>query len=296
MVADIEKAFLMVEVLPRDRDALRFLWVKNFTAESPEVIHLRFTRVTFGVNCSPFLLKATIEHHVSSYQDQDPQFVKSFSSSIYVDDLTFGADSEDKAYSLFVKSKARLAEAGFNLRKFLSNSTSLQSQVDSHEQQHQQNTPTPVEEEDQSYAKRALGVKGEESGREEASKVLGVQWRHKKDQLTFNLEGMGKRKDKEIPTKRDVVAEAARVFDPLGVLSPITILWKIFFQTICAEGLDWDQPLTEKPLLEWKKLNAATEGEFQITIPRRYQSEDGQQHRLVGFCDAQRGPMLLWYT
>ena len=44
-----------------------------------------------------------------------------FIRSIYVDDLTSGADTEDEALSLYTKARVRLAQAGFNLRKFVSN-------------------------------------------------------------------------------------------------------------------------------------------------------------------------------
>ena len=56
VVADVEKAFLMILVDPKDHDVLRFLWVKDVTAEEPEIITFRFTRVVFGVSSSPFLL------------------------------------------------------------------------------------------------------------------------------------------------------------------------------------------------------------------------------------------------
>ena len=119
MTADMEKAFLMVSVAQEDRNSLRFLWIKDLTEDNQANIQpLRFTRVTFGVNSSPFLLNATIHHHISKYKDADPAFVKTFLSSIYVDDLSFGAQDEVSAYQLFSKAKIRLAEAGFNLRKF----------------------------------------------------------------------------------------------------------------------------------------------------------------------------------
>ena len=64
LVGDIEKAFLMVSMLEEDRDALRFLWVDDACKSNPEVEVLRFTRVVFGVSSSPFLLNATIDHHL----------------------------------------------------------------------------------------------------------------------------------------------------------------------------------------------------------------------------------------
>ena len=70
LAADIEKAFLMVSVTPGGRDVLRFLWVDDIEKKLPEILILRFTRVVFGVSSSPFLLNATIRHHVEKYKDQ----------------------------------------------------------------------------------------------------------------------------------------------------------------------------------------------------------------------------------
>lgn len=39
----------MIAVAEEDRDALRFLWIDNTAADSPEILHLRFMRVVFGV-------------------------------------------------------------------------------------------------------------------------------------------------------------------------------------------------------------------------------------------------------
>ena len=67
LVADIEKAFLNVEVNKKDRDCLRFLWVNDILNDDRNVIVYRFCRVVFGLNSSPFLLNATWRHHVSKY-------------------------------------------------------------------------------------------------------------------------------------------------------------------------------------------------------------------------------------
>ena len=60
VAADIEKAFLMIAMTEKDRDALRFLWVDDVSKPNPEKIVLQFARVVFGVSSSPFLLNATI--------------------------------------------------------------------------------------------------------------------------------------------------------------------------------------------------------------------------------------------
>ena len=62
---------------------------------------------------------------METYHQADPLFVDKFLSSIYVDDVSFRPDQVDSTYELYLKSKLWLAEAGFNLRKFITNSDEL---------------------------------------------------------------------------------------------------------------------------------------------------------------------------
>ena len=133
LTGDIEKAFLMVGMAEEDRDVLRFLWVDDVDNLSPEIVVLRFTRVVFGVSSSPFLLNATIKHHVERYKESDPEFVEKFLHSIYVDDLSSGAPETNTGYELYLKSELRLAEGGFSLRKFVANCPELTNTIQCNE-------------------------------------------------------------------------------------------------------------------------------------------------------------------
>ena len=55
-----------------------------------KVITLRFTCAVFGLSSSPFLLNATIKHHIEQFEQCEPDFTRKFIESIYVDDLTLG--------------------------------------------------------------------------------------------------------------------------------------------------------------------------------------------------------------
>ena len=74
----------MVSVAEEDRDVLRLLWVDDPLKENPSVVVLRFTCVVFGLSSSPFLLNATVKHHVHKYGTEDPEFVLKFLQSLYV--------------------------------------------------------------------------------------------------------------------------------------------------------------------------------------------------------------------
>ena len=160
-VADIEKAFLKILMAPKDRDVLRFLWVNDPDSSDPDVVILRFARVVFGLSSSPFLLNATIKHHVEKYRSTHPEVVRILMQSIYVDDVVSGADYEDEAYTLYTASKEILGHASFNLRKFVTNSPSLQDRIETEEILLKgnlvlQSKPAEVELLDESYVKATL--------------------------------------------------------------------------------------------------------------------------------------------
>ncbi len=56
------------------------------------------------------------------------------------------------------------------------------------------------------------------------------------------------------PTKRNVVSMAVRFFDPLGIVTQVTIS---FFQELCKAGVGWDEPLNGDLLKEWTQLHSA---------------------------------------
>ena len=89
LIGDIKKAFLQIEVVPEDRDALRFLRVESIKDKSPKIRELRFNRIIFGAGPSPFLLNATLRHHIKQY-DTDPVFVNEFLKSLHCYDFVGG--------------------------------------------------------------------------------------------------------------------------------------------------------------------------------------------------------------
>ena len=55
------------------------------------------------------------------------------------------------------------------------------------------------------------------------------------------------------PTKRNVLSLLASLFDPLGLISPVTVSMKILFQAICSTKFDWDETLTVEINGKWEK-------------------------------------------
>ena len=111
-------AFLNIAISPEHRDYLRFLWINDPSSEDPHIQVLRFTRVVFGLTSSPFILNATLKHHVNQYAYVDPDFVNEFMRSLYVDDFASGSRYVRSAFQLSTKVKTRLSDGGFNMRKW----------------------------------------------------------------------------------------------------------------------------------------------------------------------------------
>ena len=95
--------------------------------------------------------------------------------------------------------------------------------------------------------------------------------------------------DNPEPTKRSVVSISAKFFDPLGIVSPVTILFKIFCQQLCEAKVGWDEPLSGHHLENWVRLLTMLRGATTLTTPRclyGVMSKSPKSARLIGFCDA----------
>lgn len=250
LIADIEKAFLMVSVLPEDRDVLRFLWLDDTNSDNPKEIIYRFCRVVFGVTCSPFLLNATFEHHLSRYLKGEPELARRIIDSLYVDDLSTGEQTDDKAFATYLKLKEIMMMGGFNLRKWCSNSADLRSRIQSMESEsnaQQESDPAQKQEiieEDLSYAKLLLRTESSNSHQTE-QKVLGLNWNFARDTFVFRINDIVKLVNELPSSKRSILKIITKVVDPLGVLTPIFTKMKVLFQELCQSKLGWDEPLSK---------------------------------------------------
>ena len=282
LVGDVEKAFLMVSVAECDRDVLRFLWIEDAMAVPSEIVVMRFTRVVFGVSSSPFLLNATIDNHMGKFKSIDQPFVKKFRRSIYVDDLTAGSHDVESAFEFYLKSKLRLAEASFNLRKFDTNSPELRRKISDNEQMLHREI-------DQESPGKTQVPSCDQCLKSAERQVLGVTWNVINDQLVFDISDICQLMKETSATKRNAVSLATRFFDPLGVISPITVRFKLLFQQMCEIKTDWDDPLTGELLTEWESLASDLQRSKPILLPRCYtgvESAPIKSYSLQGFCDA----------
>ena len=90
------------------------------------------------------------------------------------------------------------------------------------------------------------------------------------------------------PSKRALLRITAKIFDPLGFLSPFVIQLKVMFQQLCIDGKNWDAEITGKLLEQWKKILSDMQSLYHIEVPRYYHglSDKPVSIELHGFSDA----------
>ena len=55
------------------------------------------------------------------------------------------------------------------------------------------------------------------------------------------------------PTKRGILGKVAKIYDPLGLASPVTLSGKMLYRDACDTKIAWDRPLPSDLQAKWKK-------------------------------------------
>ena len=87
-----------------------------------------------------------------------------------------------------------------------------------------------------------------------SSWVLGVTWNFVEDKLVSNLGNVIKLPSECAPTKRSIVHLSAKFYDQTSFMSAITYRFKILFQELCGEKLNWDQEVPHGLNVGWDNL------------------------------------------
>ena len=245
VTADISKAFLRVGITERDRDFVRFLWVEDFDDDT--VVTYRFRSVLFGSTSSPFLLQATLYKH---FQNSSPEYRELLLNSFYVDNFLTTVDDETHLYRIHKQVEECLREANMPLQMWQSNSVAFNDFVG--------------------------------KDKEASTNVLGLSWDMLQDTICLKPVSLS---PVQSLTKRKALSLLSRTYDPLGLLTPVTIRGKLLMKRVWELKVDWDEILPVE-YVNWmndllKDLNEL----HNIKFPRCV-IESGREYELHMYCDA----------
>ncbi|XP_048482282.1 uncharacterized protein LOC119693509 [Plutella xylostella] len=261
LVADVQKMYREVKVTEEDADYQRILWRSNSLDEAKDY---RLLRVTFGTSSAPFLAVRTLMQIAEDEGKDFPAEAKTIKEDFFVDDLISGRDNVEEALHAAITITEILQRAGFILKKWSSNSEELLNQL----RPQQINSETNID------------IKTEGT-----IKALGLTWNRIKDVLTYQLHLLP---PPETITKRKILAEAHRLFDPLGFLAPAIIPVKIVMQKLWRDGVSWDEEVEPERKREWLMIRESLEYVKEVEIERwQHTCEAVAENTTVhGFCDA----------
>ena len=253
-VCDISKMFWKIRINPPDADCLRFLWQWK---EMDPVSLYRALSVTFGVISAPFQAIWTVLFHCDNFEEFYPLAAKAIKQTLYMDDASALNNLKELAIETARQIYELFQAASMQPHKWNSNDKEILREA-----------KIPEE----FWAKR------------EIHKILGVQWDTDADTIEFDFSQIVDNDGKQ-QTKRTLLQQAARIFDPLGLIAPFTLKAKLLLQQCWKEELDWDAPLTEEIEKEWNEWRAQVAALGKLNQPRIVALSDSEAW-LACFADA----------
>ena len=177
----------------------------------------------------------------------------------YVDDLAKGATSFQDALELRNELINLCKEGGFHLRKWASND------------------PRLIQDLQDKSAGNLMSLKTTET-----IKTLGITWNFKDDVIMYTI----KNKDcgNKI-TKRTILSDIAKLFDPLGLLGPVILRAKLIIQLLWKLQVTWDEPIPLDVKNNWLEFREQLSLLNQLRFSRCGVISDFVNIQIHGFCD-----------
>jgi hypothetical protein len=173
-----------------------------------------------------------------------------------------GEQTTEQAQHTKEMASGTLQDATFQLHKWNSNVPELEDKT------------TTQTEDEQTYAKQQLNVSQQDS------KILGL----KMEQATGHFECSSPQR-RSSTVKRWSLGKLARIYDPLGLIAPVTLEGKQIYREICESQKAWDAPLNENPQQHWKKWEE-TLGEYSVPRSITRHQEEIENVEIHAFSDA----------
>ncbi|XP_058817877.1 uncharacterized protein LOC131681183 [Topomyia yanbarensis] len=262
-VADIKEMFHQVLIRREDQDSQRFLW-RGMNRMDPPSVYVMMVMI-FGDVSSPSMALFIKNFNAKELEEKYPGVERAVVKQHYVDDYFDCADTEEAAIEMVQRVIKVHEQGGFKLLKFSSNSRAVLDSLD----------PEIVAEQKQ-----------------DGIRVLGIKWDLQSDEFVFPLNfpklDALYRTGKAVPTKRQLLKFMMGIFDPLSLLSPVTIQLKFIFQELWRLQSGWDDEIPDGLVPRWMEWLNETAKLGEIRLPRYYYptvpSFDNVE--LHAFCDA----------
>ena len=230
LTCDLQKMFHRFYVREEDRDYLRFLWWPGGDVNLDPVTY-RMKVHLFGAKSSPGCANFGLKYLAGLHKDEHPDGAHFIQNEFYVDDGMTSKETISETIKTFHDAKSICSKGSIVLHKVMSNSPEVMEHIP---------------EEDRVKELRSL-----ELGKDELPvlTMLGIKWDAESDNLFFELNSPVT----DAPTRRIILSIVAAIFDPLGWLSPFTLIGKSILQSLCRKGIGWDDSVGNELTKQWRE-------------------------------------------
>ncbi|XP_055645638.1 uncharacterized protein LOC129782531 [Toxorhynchites rutilus septentrionalis] len=237
LVADVTKMYRQILIHLDDIPLQRILW-RCDPSEPIQVYEL--LTVTYGLSPWSFLATRVLKQLALDSAHNYELAARTVQEDFYMDDFLSGENTVEEAIKLQKEVQSLLAEGGLELRKWSSNSPEVL-----------ENLPIGALE-----GETMLHFVADQK-----IKTLGVGWETGSDQLCIEVQPST---NEGIWTKRKIFSAIAKLYDPLGLVSPVVAWAKIKMQQLWLSTFDWDDPISDDIARKWEEFAA------QLTLLKGY--------------------------
>ena len=222
LVGDISKMYHRILIPGRNQQVHRFLWRNHETSREPDV-YIK-TVLTFGDKPAPAMAQTALRKTAEESKITHPKAAEVVTKNAYMDDICDSVDTVMEAKQQTEDIDTVLEKGGFKLKGWISN----------------KRLRSPCQNEKRDMATMFQGAE---------ENVLAITWNNQSDTLSFkvNFELINRiteaqQQQPEIKlTKRLLLSQVARIYDPVRFAAAYLIRAKIEMQFLWQTGVDWDE-------------------------------------------------------
>ncbi|XP_066958086.1 uncharacterized protein [Macrobrachium rosenbergii] len=178
-------------------------------------------------------------------------------SNLYVDNLLVTSNSTEFLKRTYSESLDKMKQGGFCLHSWNSNDPELLA----------------IMQNDGSLASHGNNYE----------KVLGVNYFMENDSIQLSDNVLGPSAN----TKRSILSQISKVFDPLGLLLPVTTKGKFIMKELWDLSVAWDEEVPAHIKKNWSKHSSDLTQLPSISLPRSCISLESENSLCI-FCDASK--------
>ncbi|XP_061512596.1 uncharacterized protein LOC133393156 [Anopheles gambiae] len=257
---DIPKMFRQVVVHPDDTRYQRIFW--RYNRNDPLTVRELLT-VTYGLGPSPFQATMALKQAAEDHHDEFPRAAEVVNRETYMDDILTGADTLAEACQLQRDVTGLLAKACFSAHKWCANHSDIVFGV---AEEHRGDTFEVTDDTSKTIVK-----------------TLGVTWNPLEDWFSVSVPDFD---NPEGMTRRKLLSQLAKIFDPLGFFGPVITYAKLILREVGELQIDWDDSIPTEIDEKWRNFRTEMTSLREIRVPRWISWKDVFQLRLQGFADA----------